>query len=73
MMVFVYTRSVHSVANILHDGSGTNCEPDERFNMNNELVSGQVPVTAIPLQTKEGMRKAYIRLHPAFKYRFILL
>lgn len=60
------------VSNIGHDGSGTNCEPDERFNMNDPLVTGEIPVTAIPLQNHEGIRKAYIRLH-SFKYRFIFI
>lgn len=60
------------VANIGHDGSGTNCEPDERFDIANNELATAIPVTAIPLQNHEGIRKAYIKLH-SLQYRFMFI
>lgn len=51
------------VSNIGHDGSGTNCAPDERFQINDELLAKEVPITAIPLVEHEAVRKHYIGLH----------
>ncbi len=56
------------VSNIGHDGSGTNCAPDDRFQINDELLATEVPVTAIPLVEHEAVRKHYVRLH-SFGYR----
>jgi hypothetical protein len=51
------------VSNIGHDGSGTNCEPDERFRINDEQLATDVPVTPIPLKEHEGVRRYYVGLH----------
>lgn len=57
------------VDNIGHDGSGTNCKPNELFKQNDALAT-KVPVTAIPLKLHEGIRSYYVKKH-SFKYRFI--
>jgi FAD/FMN-containing dehydrogenase len=57
------------VSNIGHDGSGTNCEPDEAFGVNNDLAD-KVSVEEIPLVEHAEVRAFYRRLH-SFKYRFI--
>ncbi len=56
------------VSNIGHDGSGTNCAPDDRFQINDEMLALEVPVTAIPLAEHEAVRKHYVGLH-SFGYR----
>jgi len=61
------------VSNIGHDGSGTNCEPDDRFQINYEALESEVPVTAIPLTEHEAVRKHYIGLHSfAYRLRFFI-
>jgi hypothetical protein len=60
------------VSNIGHDGSGTNCVPDDRFVINNESLAESIPVTAIPLVNHEGIRKQYIALH-SLKYKIVFL
>ena len=56
------------VSNIGHDGSGTNCVPDQRFQINDEALAKEIPVTAIPLVEHEAVRKHYVQLH-SFAYR----
>jgi hypothetical protein len=56
------------VSNIGHDGSGTNCEPDDRFLINDAELATEIPVTEIPLIENEAIRKHYISLH-SFRYR----
>lgn len=56
------------VSNIGHDGSGTNCAPDDRFQINDEILAMDVSVTEIPLVEHEAVRKQYIALH-SFAYR----
>jgi len=58
------------VSNIGHDGSGTNCAPDERFRVKEEAMATSVPITAIPLENHEGVRKHYLSLIP-FKERMM--
>jgi Glycosyl transferase family 2 len=60
------------VSNIGHDGSGTNCAPDERFRVKDEAMATVVPVTAITLENHEGVRRYYIRLH-SFKERLVFV
>jgi GT2 family glycosyltransferase len=57
------------VDNIGHDGSGTNCQPNELFKRNGALAP-HIPVTAIPLAEHDGIRSYYIKRH-TFKYRFL--
>lgn len=56
------------VSNIGHDGSGTNCAPDDRFQINDEALATDVPVTEISLVEHEAVRKHYVALH-SFAYR----
>ena len=58
------------VSNIGHDGSGTNCEPDDRFRVSEDAMAAAVAVTAIPLENHEAVRRHYIGLH-SFKERLI--
>lgn len=58
------------VSNIGHDGSGTNCEPDERFAIDASELAGSIPVTEIPLIEHEGIKKHYIAMH-SLKYKFV--
>lgn len=58
------------VSNIGHDGSGTNCTPDERFKIDSDALADSIPVTAIPLKEHEGIKKHYIAMH-SFKYKFV--
>ncbi len=51
------------VSNIGHDGSGTNCAPDERFVINDEALATEIPITAIPLEEHAAVRKHYVALH----------
>ncbi len=60
------------VSNIGHDGSGTNCEPDERYRIQADALADYIPVNAIPLEGHKGMKKQYIKSH-SFKYRFVFL
>jgi len=55
--------------NIGHDGSGTNCLPDERYNMN-EALADNIPVTLIPLAEHEGIRSYYVSIH-SLKYKLV--
>ena len=55
------------VSNIGHDGSGTNCEPDNQFGQN-ELVAGNIPITTIAIKENESIRSFYVGLH-SFKYK----
>lgn len=50
------------VDNIGHDGSGTNCLPDERFTQT-EALANHIAVTAIPLTEHEGVRSYYVKMH----------
>jgi Glycosyl transferase family 2 len=56
------------VSNIGHDGSGTNCAPDDRFQIDNEALATEIPVNAIQLAEHEAVRKYYVGLH-SFAYR----
>jgi len=56
------------VSNIGHDGSGTNCAPDDRFQINNEELANEIEVTGIPLTEHAGVRAYYTGLH-SFRYR----
>ena len=58
------------VSNIGHDGSGTNCEVDDRFNIDSSSLADAIPVNPIPLIEHEEITKQYIQLH-SFKYRFV--
>ena len=58
------------VSNIGHDGSGTNCEPDDRFKIDADALADSIPVTEIPLIEHAAIKKHYIQLH-SFKYRFV--
>ncbi len=61
------------VSNIGHDGSGTNCAPDERFVINDEALATEIPVTAIPLEEQAAVRKHYVALHsPASRLKFAI-
>ncbi len=57
------------VENIGHDGSGTNCLPDERFKMAESLAEN-IPITSIPLKIHEGVRAYYVSIH-SIKYRML--
>jgi hypothetical protein len=57
------------VSNIGHDGSGTNCEIDGRFDIDTAALADSIPVNEIPLIEHEGIRKHYVQLHSR-KYRF---
>ena len=61
---------INPFSNIGHDGSGTNCVPDERFRVKEEAMATAIPITAIPLENHEGVRKHYLKLH-SFKERFV--
>ncbi|MGG9960075.1 glycosyltransferase family 2 protein [Ferruginibacter sp. SUN106] len=50
------------VDNIGHDGSGTNCLPDDRFTQK-EALADHIAVTAIPLTLHEGVRRYYVSMH----------
>jgi GT2 family glycosyltransferase len=58
------------VSNIGHDGSGTNCEVDDRFYIDSSTLADSIPVTAIPLIEHEEIKKHYVQLH-SFRYRFV--
>jgi GT2 family glycosyltransferase len=58
------------VSNIGHDGSGTNCAPDERFRINDDLLATEVPVMKIPLTEHPAVRAYYVGLH-SFKERVL--
>jgi hypothetical protein len=58
------------VSNIGHDGSGTNCVTDDRFTITENAMATSVPVTTIPLENHEGIRKYYLSLIP-FKERMV--
>lgn len=61
------------VSNIGHDGSGTNCAPDERFIIEDEALATEIPVTVIPLEEHAAVRKHYVALHsPAFRLKFAI-
>lgn len=51
------------VSNIGHDGSGTNCAPDERFRVNTGTLADSIEVAEIPLELHEAVRKKYVALH----------
>lgn len=51
------------VSNIGHDGSGTNCAPDDRFQINDDALATEIPVMPIPLTEHEAVRKHYVALH----------
>lgn len=55
------------VNNIGHDGSGTNCMPDERFNRD-EALAENVSITPIPLTEHKGVRSYYVNMH-SLKYK----
>ena len=55
------------VNNIGHDGSGTNCLPDERFNRN-EALAENIPITTIPVTEHAGVRSYYVNMY-SLKYR----
>jgi hypothetical protein len=58
------------VSNIGHDGSGTNCVPDDRFQIESNALAESIPVTEIPLKEHEGIKKHYIAMH-SFSYKFV--
>jgi hypothetical protein len=58
------------VSNIGHDGSGTNCAPDDRFQIAADALADSIPVTAIPLIEHAGLKKHYVQMH-SFTYKFI--
>ena len=58
------------VSNIGHDGSGTNCAPDERFRINDEELAAEVEINEIPLIEHPAVRAYYVGLHP-FKERLL--
>ncbi|HMI78100.1 MAG TPA: glycosyltransferase family A protein [Ferruginibacter sp.] len=58
------------VSNIGHDGSGTNCLPDDRYKIDFESLADSIPVTEIPLKENEEIRKHNLQIH-SFKYKFI--
>ncbi len=58
------------VSNIGHDGSGTNCAPDDRFLIAADALADSIPVTAIPLVEHAGLKKYYVQMH-SFTYKFI--
>lgn len=58
------------VSNIGHDGSGTNCVPDDRFEIASDALADSIVVNAIPLKEHEGIKKHYIAMH---SYRYKLL
>lgn len=60
------------VSNIGHDGSGTNCVPDDRFRIDAHALVDSMAVTEIPLTEHPGIRKHYIRMH-SLKYRAVFL
>ncbi len=58
------------VSNIGHDGSGTNCAPDERFKINDAELATEVEVKEIPLVEHPAVRAYYVSLH-SFKERML--
>jgi GNT-I family len=59
------------VSNIGHDGSGTNCTPDDTFGIN-ELSEENIMLTKIPLQENKAIQSRYVSLH-SFKYRLVFI
>lgn len=61
------------VSNIGHDGSGTNCAPDEGFKIDDGSLATSIPVTRIPLTEHEAARRHYIRSHSlGFRLKFAI-
>jgi len=60
-LILYPTRSM--VTNIGHDGSGTNCAPDEKYNIDVDKLADNIPVTKIPLVEHEAVKKSYVQLH----------
>jgi len=58
------------VSNIGHDGSGTNCVPDDRFEIASAALADSIPVTTIPVKEHDGIKKHYIAMH-SYRYKFI--
>lgn len=57
------------VNNIGHDGSGTNCLQDERFNRSEGLAKN-IPVTPIPLTENAGIRSYYVNMY-SLKFKIL--
>jgi len=61
------------VSNIGHDGSGTNCAPDDRFVIDGDALADAVKVTTIPLTVHEAVRRHYVSMHSfASRFKFII-
>lgn len=61
------------VSNIGHDGSGTNCAPDDRFHIDSGEMAQEVQVTEVPLEEHAGVRSHYVSLHSiAFRLKFAI-
>ena len=58
------------VSNIGHDGSGTNCVPDDRFRVDG--LADEIKVTAIPLIEHPEVRSSYVKLY-SLKYRIVFM
>jgi hypothetical protein len=59
------------VSNIGHDGSGTNCTPDDDFGKN-ELLADHITIASIPLKENEAVQSFYVSTH-SFKYRAVFI
>jgi hypothetical protein len=57
------------VSNIGHDGSGTNCEPDEAFGKN-EFQKDNLKINRIPLVENKAIRKYYTTMFST-KYKIV--
>jgi hypothetical protein len=57
------------VSNIGHDGSGTNCEPDDEFGKN-EFMQDDLAIKLIPLTENKAVRNYNTKMH-GFRYRFM--
>ncbi len=68
---FCLHPAISLVSNIGHDGSGTNCIPDNQVGKN-ILLENTINVYPVPLKENPEVRAFNVRLH-SFKYRFVFL
>jgi len=58
------------VSNVGHDGSGTNCKPDDRYTITSDALADMIPVDTIPLVEHADVKKQYMQLH-SFSNKFV--
>jgi hypothetical protein len=68
---FCLHPSKSMVSNIGHDGSGTNCTPDDSFGIN-QLSEENIILTKIPLQENKAIQSRHVSLH-SLKYRLVFI